>query len=179
MLSYFRHECVKHPYTDMLISLYENLSKELVSYKLMELLGITPLDKFNWSVMITLINFGEWYTTNGLTEEQMEQQYTMTIFFGSPGTLNSTFQIEIQNSLSLRRKKIRFEEFSDSGVFTINVSEKEFKAPDLCKLDLFLKEAENHFGTTFQTDKPAYLSVSKGINRKRIEEWVKKRFVLF
>lgn len=145
----------------------------------MELLGITPLDKFNWSVMITLINFGEWYTTNGLTEEQMEQQYTMTIFFGSPGTLNSTFQIEIQNSLSLRRKKIRFEEFSDSGVFTINVSEKEFKAPDLCKLDLFLKEAENHFGTTFQTDKPAYLSVSKGINRKRIEEWVKKRFVLF
>lgn len=177
LLSYFRHELVKHPYTDMLISLYEKLSKELASYKLIGLLGITPPDKFGWFVMIKLINFGEWYTTNGLTKEQMEKQYTMTIFFGSPGGLNSTFQIKIQNSLSERRKKIRFEEFSDDGVFTINVNEKAFQTPDLCRLNLFLKEVETYFDTNFQTDKPAYISVSKGINRKRIEEWVRNRFV--
>lgn len=177
LLSYFRHELVKHPYTDILIDFYENLSKELTSYKLMEALDITVPDKFDWSVMITLINFGEWYTTNGLTKEEMEKQYTLSIFFGSPGTLHSTFKIEIQNSLSERRRKIRFDEFSDSGVFTINVNEKAFQIPDLCRLDLFLKEAETYFGTTFQTDKPAYISVSKGINKKRIEKWVKNRFV--
>ncbi|MDO4773014.1 MAG: hypothetical protein Q4A72_05600 [Bacillota bacterium] len=178
LLSYFRHELVKHPYADMLIDFYENLSKELTSYKLMEVLDITPPDKFGWSVMINLINFGEWYTTNGLTKEEMEKQYTLSIFFGSPGTLHSTFYIEIQNSLSEKRQKIRFEEFSDSGVFTINVNEKAFQMPDLCKLDLFLKEAESYFGTIFQTDKPAYLSVSKGISRKRIEKWVKNRLVI-
>ncbi len=177
LLSYFRHEHVKHPYTDMLIDFYENLSKKLTSYKLMEALDIALPDKFEWYVMIKLINFGEWFTTNGLTEKQMEKQYTMTIFFGSPGTLHSTFQIEIQNSMSAKRQKIRFDEFSDSGVFTINVNEKALQVPDLCRLDLFLREAENYFDTTFQTDKPAYLSVSKGINKKRIEKWVKNRFV--
>lgn len=179
LLFYFRHELVKHPYTDMLISFYENLSKKLASYKLIELLGITPPDKFGWFVMIKLINFGEWYTTNGLTKEEMEKQYTMSILIGSPGGLNSTFQIEIQNSLSERRKKIRFEEFSDDGVFTIDVNEKAFQTPNLCRLDLFLKEAETYFDTTFQMDEPAYVSVSKGINKKIIKEWVKNRFVPF
>lgn len=178
LLCYFRHVLVKHPYTDMLIEFYENLSKELTSYKLMEILDITPSDRFDWSVMIKLVNFGEWYTTNGLTKEQMEKQYTMTIFFGSPGTLQNTFQIEIQNSLSEKRQKIRFEEFSDSGVFSIAVNEKEFQSPDLCRLDSFLKEAEIYFDTTFQTDKPAYISVSKGINKKTIAKWVKNRFVI-
>lgn len=178
LLSYFRYDYVKHPYTDMLIDFYENLSKKLTSYKLMEALDIAPPDKFEWYVMIKLINFGEWFTTNGLTKEQMEKQYTMTIFFGSPGTLHSTFQIEIQNSLSEKRQKIRFDEFSDSGVFTINVNDKEFQIPNVYKLDLFLKEAENYFDTTFQTDKPAYISVSKGINKKTIEKWVKNRFVI-
>lgn len=179
LLFYFRHELVKHPYTDMLISFYENLSKKLASYKLIGLLGITPPDKFGWFVMIKLINFGEWYTTNGLTKEEMEKQYTMSILIGSPGGLNSTFQITIQNSLSERRKKIRFEEFSDDGVFTIDVNEKAFQTPNLCRLDLFLKEAETYFDTTFQTDEPAYVSVSKGINKKIIKEWVKNRFVSF
>lgn len=41
-----------------------------------------------------------------------------------------------------------------------------------------IKEAEIYFDTTFQTDKPAYISVSKGINKKTIAKWVKNRFVI-
>lgn len=176
LLPFFRHEKIDHPYKQMLMEIYENLFPQLASYQLIKALGIEPPDPFDWSVMIELINFGKWYTTNGLSEEEMEKQYHMVIYFGSPSTLNSTFKIDIQNSLSLRRKRISFEEFSDSGVFTINVDETAFEAPDLCKLDFFLKEVQSYFNTSFETQNPAYVSVTKGMNRKKIVEWVKSGF---
>ncbi|TNG95248.1 molybdopterin-synthase small subunit [Pasteurellaceae bacterium USgator11] len=168
---------VQHPYAERIKQYYDGIFRTLPSYQLMEKLGIDLPNKYDWSVSLHLMNFGKWFTTDGLTDDEKEKQFKLKIYFGSPGIKNDTFKISIENSLSQKIQKISF---TDSEVFTIRVDEKEIGKPNLLELGKFLAQVENYFATTFNTDDlkgdTAYFSTSKGINRKKIEQWIKNRF---
>ncbi|TNH02470.1 molybdopterin-synthase small subunit [Testudinibacter sp. TR-2022] len=168
---------VQHPYAERIKQYYDGIFHTLPSYQLMEKLGIDLPNKYDWSVSLHLMNFGKWFTTDGLTDDEKEKQFKLKIYFGSPGIKNDTFKISIENSLSQKIQKISF---TDSEVFTIRVDEKEIGKPNLLELGKFLTQVENYFATTFNTDDlkgdTAYFSTSKGISRKKIEQWIKNRF---
>ena len=177
IFSLFDFPNVQHPYTEKIKQYYDSIFPNLPSYQLMGELGINLPNKYDWSVHIILMNFGKWFTTNGLNDEEMERQFKIEIYFGSPGIKNDTFKITVENSLSQKCKKIWF---TDREVFTIDIDKEKIKEPNLLELKPFLTQIEKYLGTTFNTDNltgnTAYFSVSKGINRKRIEQWIKSKF---
>ena len=89
--------------------------------------------------------------------------------------MGDTYEIIIGNELSSRKKQIIF---SDSNIRAISVDKAVFSTPNILDLNNFVCEVENYFGIQFNFEKIAYLSVSKGINRKQIEKWVKNKFVI-
>ena len=93
----------------------------------------------------------------------------------NPRTMGDTYEIEIENTVSSRKKRITF---SDSGIWAISVDKTVFSTTNLLNLNNFVCEVENYFGIQFNFEKIAYLSVSKGINKKQIEKWVKNKFVI-
>lgn len=89
--------------------------------------------------------------------------------------MGDTYEIIIENELSSRKKQIIF---SDSNIRTISVDKTVFSTPNILNLNNFVCEVENYFGIQFNFEKIAYLSVSKGINKKQIEKWVKNKFMI-
>lgn len=68
--------------------------------------------------------------------------------------------------------------FSDSSIRAISVDKTVFSTPNILNLNNFVCEVENYFGIQFNFEKIAYVSVSKGINKKQIEKWVKNKFMI-
>ena len=110
-----------------------------------------------------------------LTDEEKEQRFSFEMRLSNPRTMGDTYEIIIENELSSRKKQIIF---SDSNIRAISVDKTVFSTPNILDLNNFVSEVENYFGIQFNFEKIAYLSVSKGINRKQIEKWVKNKFVI-
>jgi len=134
-----------------------------------------PSDKYNWSVSLIITTDGEWLTSSQLTDEEKEQRFSFEMRLSNPRTMGDTYEIIIENELSSRKKQIIF---SDSNIRTISVDKTVFSTPNILNLNNFVCEVENYFGIQFNFEKIAYLSVSKGINKKQIEKWVKNKFMI-
>ena len=118
---------------------------------------------------------GAYYKISQLTDEEKEQRFSFEMRLSNPRTMGDTYEIIIENELSSRKKQIIF---SDSNIRAISVDKTVFSTPNILDLNNFVSEVENDFGIQFNFEKIAYLSVSKGINRKQIEKWVKNKFVI-
>ena len=118
---------------------------------------------------------GAYYKISQLTDEEKEQRFSFEMRLSNPRTMGDTYEIIIENELSSRKKQIIF---SDSNIRAISVDKTVFSTPNILDLNNFVSEVENYFGIQFNFEKIAYLSVSKGINRKQIEKWVKNKFVI-
>lgn len=134
-----------------------------------------PSDKYNWCVTVKITTDGEWIIPSQLTDEEKEQRFSFEMRLSNPRTMGDTYEIEIENTVSSRKKRITF---SDSGIWAISVDKTVFSTTNLLNLNNFVCEVENYFGIQFNFEKIAYLSVSKGINKKQIEKWVKNKFVI-
>ena len=110
-----------------------------------------------------------------ITDEEKEQRFSFEMRLSNPRTMGDTYEIIIENELSSRKKQIIF---SDSNIRTISVDKTVFSTPNILNLNNFVCEVENYFGIQFNFEKIAYLSVSKGINKKQIEKWVKNKFMI-
>lgn len=169
----FGYPDVEHPLYEKIKTHYDRISADLPAYTLLKKLEIEPPSKYDWSISVKLTTDGEWFTPNQLTDNQKERRFSFDLQLGPPRTLGNTYEINIENDLSQKRKRIRF---SDSEVFEIDVDKTAIKHPDLLNLNEFLLEVENYFNIRFNFDKIANLSVSKGIKRKQIEEWIQQKF---
>lgn len=138
-------------------------------------LNIVPADKYNWYISLVITTDGEWLTPSQLTDEEKEQRFSFEMRLSNPQAMGDTYEISIENKLSSQRKRVIF---SDSNILTINVDKTVFSAPNILNLKTFVSEVENYFGTQFNFEKIAYLSVSKGISKKQIEQWVKNKFMV-
>ena len=134
-----------------------------------------PTDKYNWCVSLIITTDGEWLPSSQLTDAEKEQRFSFEMRLSNPQTLGDTYEINIENKLSSRRKRIFF---SESNILAINVDKKVFSTPNILNLNKFVSEVENYLGIQFNFEKIAYLSVSKGISKKQIEKWVKNKFVI-
>ena len=164
-----------HPSVEQIRQYYDQRLPELPAYQLLKRLDIHPVDLFNWSISFILTTDGEWLTPRELTDEEKNRRYILEIRLNSPEALNDTYRVEIMNDFSLKRKRIILKQ---SGTFTIDIDQMKFPSVDLLNLHLFLTHIEQFLNIQFNFEKFAYLSVTKGIQRKKVEAWIKNRFVI-
>ena len=171
----FGYSEIQHPLFDKIRKYYDEISDDLPAYILLKNLNIVPSDKYNWCVTVEITTDGEWIIPSQLTDEEKEQRFSFEMRLSNPRTMGDTYEIIIENELSSRKKQIIF---SDSNIRAISVDKTVFSTTNILDLNNFVSEVENYFGIQFNFEKIAYLSVSKGINRKQIEKWVKNKFVI-
>ncbi|MCB6701704.1 molybdopterin-synthase small subunit [Bacteroides uniformis] len=175
LFALFGYSEIQHPLFDKIRKYYDEISDDLPAYKLLKNLNIVPSDKYNWCVNLVITTDGEWLIPSQLTDEEKEQRFSFEMRLSNPRTMGDTYEISIENEVSSRQKQIIF---SDSRIWAMSVDKTVFSTPNLLNLANFVCEVENYFGIQFNFEKIAYLSVSKGINRKQIEKWVKNKFVI-
>ena len=175
LFALFGYSEIQHPLFDKIRKYYDEISDDLPAYKLLKRLNIMPTDKYNWCVSLIITTDGEWLPSSQLTDAEKEQRFSFEMRLSNPQTLGDTYEINIENKLSSRRKRIFF---SESNILAINVDKKVFSTPNILNLNKFVSEVENYLGIQFNFEKIAYLSVSKGISKKQIEKWVKNKFVI-
>ncbi len=175
LFALFGYPEIQHPLFNKIQKYYDEISDDLPAYQLLKNLNIVPTDKYNWCVSLTITTDGEWITPSQLTDEEKERRFSFEMRLGNPQTMGNTYEINIENDLSSRRKRIIL---SDSSIETISVDKTVFGTPNILNLNNFVCEVENYFGIQFNVEKIAYLSVSKGINKKQIEKWVKNKFLI-
>ncbi len=66
----------------------------------------------------------------------------------------------------------------ESHIFTIDIEPDKLPEVDLLYLNLFLTNIEQVLNVQFNLEKIAYITVTKGINRKKIETWIRNRFLI-
>lgn len=175
LFALFGYSEIQHPLFDKIRKYYDEISDDLPAYKLLKRLNIMPTDKYNWCVSLIITTDGEWLPSSQLTDAEKEQRFSFEMRLSNPQTLGDTYEINIENELSSRRKRIFF---SDSNISEISVDKTVFSTPNVLNLNKFVGEVENYLGIQFNFEKIAYLSVSKGISKKQIEKWVKNKFVI-
>jgi hypothetical protein len=171
----FSYPEIQHPLYDKIKKYYDEISEDLPAYKVLKKLKIEPPNRYDWSVSLTLTTDGEWLTPSNLTDEQKEKRFALELWIGSPRILNNTFRIDVKNDLSSKKRRILFEE---SDILTIDVDSSKIENPNLLKLNSFMDGIERYFDVKFDFEKIAYISVSKGINKRLIEKWIKNRFAI-
>ena len=164
-----------HPSVEQIQQYYDQRLPELPAYQLLKRLDIHPVDPFNWSISFTLTTDGEWLTPRELTDEEKNRRYILEIRLNSPEALNDTYLIDIYNDSSSERKRIKIRK---SHIFTIDIEPDKLPEVDLLYLNLFLTNIEQVLNVQFNLEKIAYITVTKGINRKKIETWIRNRFLI-
>lgn len=99
----------------------------------------------------------------------------MSVRFGSPLVMGDTYSIDIENGQVPERRRIML---SESNCFTIGVDKEDVEKPNLLCFNDFVERMESIFGIRFQCENIASLSVSKGISKRVVENWIHRRFVL-
>ena len=166
---------IQHPLYNKIKKYYDETLNDLPAYKLLKKIGVEPSNKYDWSISFKLTTDGEWFTPSNLTDDERERRFSFEIILGQPQTLNETYKIDIGNDLSQKRRRIAF---TESEIFELNVDKKDIESPDLLNLNGFINNIESYFNVKFDIEKIANLSVSKGIKRKQIEEWIKNKFII-
>lgn len=166
---------IQHPLYNKIKKYYDETLNDLPAYKLLKKIGVELSNKYDWSISFKLTTDGEWFTPSNLTDDERERRFSFEIILGQPQTLNETYKIDIGNDLSQKRRRIAF---TESEIFELNVDKKDIESPDLLNLNSFINNIESYFNVKFDIEKIANLSVSKGIKRKQIEEWIKNKFII-
>ncbi|UUV20779.1 hypothetical protein [Paenimyroides aestuarii] len=169
----FGYSDVQNPLYDKIKKYYDRIFDNLPAYQLLKNIGVEPQNKYDWSISFKLTTDGEWFTPNNLSDEQKEKRFSFDMRLGQPQTMGDTYNIDIQNDLSQKRKRITF---SESRILEINVDKTVFKNPDLLNLNEFINKVEQYFEIKFNFEKIANLSVSKGIKKQQVEKWIKNEF---
>ena len=171
----FGFSTINHPLFQKICSYYDSIIDNLPSYKLLKLLGLEPANRYKWSVCFNLTTDGENFAPRDLTVEELTRRFRMSVRFGSPLVMGDTYSIDIENGQVPERRRIML---SESNCFTIGVDKEDVEKPNLLCFNDFVERMESLFGIRFQCENIASLSVSKGISKRVVENWIHHRFVL-
>ena len=171
----FGFSTINHPLFPKICSYYDSIIDNLPSYQLLKHLGLEPANRYKWSVCFNLTTDGENFAPRDLTVEELTRRFRMSVRFGSPLVMGDTYSIDIENGQVPERRRIML---SESNCFTIGVDKEDVEKPDLLCFNGFVERIERLFEIRFQCENIASLSVSKGISKRVVENWIHHRFVL-
>lgn len=169
----FSFPTIQHPLCTKIETYYDSVFDTLPSYQLLNKLGTAPANRYKWAVDIELTTDGARLTPSELTDEERTRRFKLHINFGSPRIMGNTYEINIENCNSSEMRRIKA---SETEIFTIKVDKNDVGMPDLLHLRTYVEHIEQLFDIRFQYENIAYLSVSKGINKRIIKDWIQNRF---
>ena len=163
----------QHPAVLRIQQYYAEIMPQLVGYQILQKLQITPPDLLDWSISLVLTTDGKWSTPAELSEDERQKRFTFELALSSPQVMNDTYEVNLENASSSQKRRMKVK---DSHIFSIDFDQQTFPKLDLLNLKKFIEDIGAQYGISFNFEQIAYLSVSKGIPRKKIEQWIQNRF---
>ncbi len=170
---YFLYEKIQTYYDEKVIP-------HMASTKLCEKLNLQTPEDYYFSFIVS--TDGEWIYTNYDTEEQRKNRYclTVSVYGKNPRIYNESYEISFYNGTKNYDDKIKISftdgQYIDKNSFLYG-GKNCVSVPNLLDLASFIDELESHFNIKLDFENIAYISTVKGVKRKVINDWIKRRFV--
>ena len=164
-----------HQLLPKLYDYYDGLQTKLPVYELLRRIGVSPADPYDFDISLNAVNFGYWFSNQGLSDEELAIKFHLEIRLFAPFINDHTFKIELRND-AVPRARVNF---NDDGMSFLQELPKDIlPCPDILNLKPFIDQIKSRFDLKFDlNDKDkSYFSVSKGLNRTKILSWLKEIF---
>ena len=164
-----------HPLLAKLYDYYDGLQAKLPIYELLRRIGVSPTDPYDFNISLNAVNFGYWFSNQGLSDEELAGKFHLEIRLFAPFVYDHTFEIELRND-AVPRARINF---NDDGMSFLQELPKDIlPCPDILNLKPFIAQIKSRFDLKFDLDDKdkSYFSLSKGLNRAKILSWLKEIF---
>ena len=164
-----------HPLLAKLYDYYGDLQAKLPIYELLRRIGVSPTDPYDFDISLNAVNFGYWFSNQGLSDEELAGKFHLEIHLFAPFINDHTFEIELRND-AVPRARINFNDERMS--FLQELPNDVLPCPDILNLKPFIDQLKSRFNVKFDLDDKdkTYFSVSKGLNRAKILSWLKEIF---
>ena len=164
-----------HPLLPKLYDYYDGLHTKLPIYELLRRIGVSPADPYDFDISLNAVNFGYWFSNQGLSDEELAGKFHLEIRLFAPFVYDHTFEIELRND-AVPRARVNF---NDEGMsFLQELPSDVLPCPDILNLKPFIDQIKSRFDVKFDIDDKdkSYFSVSKGLNRAKTLSWLKEIF---
>ena len=164
-----------HPLLAKLYDYYDGLQAKLPIYELLRRIGVSPADPYDFNISLNAVNFGYWFSNQGLSDEELAGKFHLEIRLFAPFINDNTFEIELRND-AVPRARVNF---NDEGMsFLQELPNDVLPRPDILNLKPFIDQIKSRFNVKFDLDDKdkTYFSVSKGLNRAKTLSWLKEIF---
>ena len=164
-----------HPLLVKLYDYYNGLQAKLPIYELLRRIGVSPADPYDFDISLNAVNFGYWFSNQGLSNDELAGKFHLEIRLFAPFINDHTFEIEFRND-ALPRARINFND--DSMSFLQELPNDVLPYPDILNLKPFIDQVKSRFDLKFDLEDKdkTYFSVSKGLNRAKVLSWLKEIF---
>lgn len=164
-----------HPLLAKLYDYYGGLQTKLHIYELLRSIGVSPADPYDFNISLNAVNFGYWFTNQGLSNDELAGKFHLEIRLFAPFINDYTFEIELRND-AVPRARINF---NDDGMsFLQELPSDVLPCPDILNIKPFITQVKSYFHINFDIDNKdkTNISASKGLNRAKILSWLKEIF---
>ena len=164
-----------HPLLAKLYDYYDDLQAKLPIYELLRRIGVSPADPYDFNISLNAVNFGYWFSNQGLSDDELASKFHLEIRLFAPFVYDHTFEIELRND-AVPRARINFDD--DGMSFLQELPHDVLSRPDILNLKPFIGQIKSRFNVKFDlNDKDkSYFSLSKGLNRAKILSWLREIF---
>ena len=164
-----------HPLLAKLYDYYNGLQAKLPIYELLRRIGVSPADPYDFDISLNAVNFGYWFSNQGLSDDELAGKFHLEIRFFAPFINDHTFEIELRND-AVPRARINF---NDDGMsFLQELPSNALLRPDILNLKPFIAQMKSYFHINFDVDNKdmTNISASKGLNKGKVTSWLKEIF---
>ena len=164
-----------HPLLAKLYDYYGGLQTKLPIYELLRSIGVSPADPYDFNISLNAVNFGYWFSNQGLSNDELAGKFHLEIRLFSPFINDHTFEIELRND-AVPRARINF---NDGGMsFLQELPSDVLPCPDILNLKPFITQVKSYFHINFDIDNKdmTNISASKGLNKGKVTSWLREIF---
>ena len=164
-----------HPLLAKLYDYYNGLQAKLPIYELLRRIGVSPADPYDFDISLNAVNFGYWFSNQGLSDDELAGKFHLEIRFFAPFINDHTFEIELRND-AVPRARINFKD--DGMSFLQELPSNALLRPDILNLKPFIAQMKSYFHINFDVDNKdmTNISASKGLNKGKVTSWLREIF---
>ncbi|WP_107687278.1 hypothetical protein [Campylobacter concisus] len=164
-----------HPLLAKLYDYYDSLQAKLPIYELLRRIGVSPADPYDFDISLNAVNFGYWFSNQGLSDDELAGKFHLEIRLFVPFINDHTFEIELRND-AVPRARINF---NDDGMsFLQELPSDALLRPDILNLKPFITQVKSYFHINFDINNKdmTNISASKGLNKGKVTSWLREIF---
>ena len=164
-----------HPLLAKLYDYYDSLQAKLPIYELLRRIGVSPADPYDFDISLNAVNFGYWFSNQGLSDDELAGKFHLEIRLFAPFINDHTFEIELRND-AVPRARINF---NDDGMsFLQELPSDALLRPDILNLKPFITQVKSYFHINFDINNKdmTNISASKGLNKGKVTSWLREIF---